>query len=762
MTKNLQKLMLLIIACSFISYAQVQLKFITQNGYGNNLYIDNVTVGNRFNVDAAVGSINNINNGTSYAVSTESFTVAPNVSVFNMGKQDITTEFTVTMTASPIGYTSTKTISSLSSGQYTDVVFDDLTITPSQELNINITTNLSGDENAENNTFEQNTIYLPGAQRNILFEEWTSSTCGPCASNNPSVDAFIAANFSTVVPVKYHMNWPAPGNDPMYLYNPTQATDRRSYYGVNAVPNVIVDGCVDPAYPYTLSSSLPDAYNSRINVGSPLTVTVTDTKVGDYDSIKADITVEVLSPLETGQYYLRVHAVERHIHYTTAPGSNGEKDFYDVFRKAYPNSLGTSIPTAVGTYNYSITYALDNTNWVDSMMYTIAFVQNDETKEIINCGKGRDEVSKTSLIPGSNQLVEKPVVAPELISAEQSVIFNHRPDDINSVFNYELFEGEFPASGWTLKNPDGGLTYIQYTGANGPSFGGTKSVKMDFYSYSTTGATDTLISKVFTGADVMDSVKFNYAYAQYNSSYIDGLVVLLSVDGGLTFPHKIFDKSGSALSTTSATTNAFVPTAGQWATFSYSLESLLPVELTSFTAQVTSSNVNLSWTTATEINNLGFEIERSVDNKNFITVGFVKGSGTVTEPKSYLFKDNYSVKGTQTVYYRLKQVDYNGTYDYSDAISVVLDIPAEYSLGQNYPNPFNPSTKIKYSVPQNGLVSIVVYDVTGQVVSTLVNEVKEAGNYEVDFNAAGLSSGIYFYIMTSNEFTQIKKMSILK
>jgi hypothetical protein len=188
----------------------------------------------------------------------------------------------------------------------------------------------------------------------------------------------------------------------------------------------------------------------------------------------------------------------------------------------------------------------------------------------------------------------------------------------------------------------------------------------------------------------------------------------------------------------------------------------LPVELTSFTAKAFVGKVQLDWTTATEINNSGFEIERSFDGNTFSAVGFVRGNGTTTEPRSYSFTDDIQVNGIQTIYYRLKQVDFNGSVNYSEVVSVVPEIPIEYALGQNYPNPFNPSTKIKYSVPQNGLVSIVVYDLTGQKIATLLNEVKEPGNYDIDFNAAGLSSGVYFYRMTAGNFTQVHKMSILK
>jgi hypothetical protein len=188
----------------------------------------------------------------------------------------------------------------------------------------------------------------------------------------------------------------------------------------------------------------------------------------------------------------------------------------------------------------------------------------------------------------------------------------------------------------------------------------------------------------------------------------------------------------------------------------------LPVELTSFTASVIAGKINLNWTTATELNNSGFEIERSFDGNTFFAVGFMKGNGTTTEPRSYSYTDEFEYNATQSIYYRLKQVDYNGTVIYSEIVSVVIELPIEYALGQNYPNPFNPSTKLKYSVPQAGLVTIKVYDLTGQEVATLVNEIKEPGKFELNINASELSSGVYFYKMTSGSFSQVKKMSVLK
>jgi len=763
MKKSLLFFLTFFAALSTFTFSQVQLKFVTINGYGNNLYIDNVTVGNQFNLDAAVVSINNITSGTSYATSTLPFVIAPNVSVINVGKQNITTSFTVTMTAIPGGYTSTKTITSLNSGQSTNVTFDNLTITPDQGLDISVVTNLAGDENPTNNTLAQYTIYLPGTFRTVLLEEWTSSTCSPCAANNPTIDAFVAARFDSVVPIKYHMNWPAPGNDPMYLYNPTQATDRRNYYGVNSVPNIIMDGVVDPSYPYSDATSLPGAFYPRKKVGTPIAMSVIDTRIANGDSVRADVTVQVLSPLNPGNYYLRVHAVERHIKYATAPGSNGEKDFYDVFRKAYPNSLGTSVPTAVGTYNYSFTYALDKVVWVDSMIYTAAFVQNDQTKEVFNSAKGRNDVLENLIVNNQNTVVEKPVTALDIIGQSKPVSIVVNTDGINSVFSYELFEGSFPASGWTLKNPDGGLTFSQFTGANGPSIGGNKSVKMDFYSYSTTGASDTLTSKVFSGAEVTDSVKFNYAHANY-PGYTDRLVVKLSVDGGLTFPHTIFDKSGAALATVPASTNAFVPTASQWATFTYSLETVLPIELKSFTAQASGNSVNLNWSTATEVNNLGFEVQKKVADE-FLAIGFINGKGTTTEIQNYSFTDNDLQNGSYT--YRLKQVDLTGSFEYSNEVNVEVTGPQYFALNQNYPNPFNPSTKIDFSLAVDSKIILKVFNMLGEEVTTLINGNMTSGNHYINFDGINLNSGVYLYKLEAvgidgSSFTSVKKMTLIK
>ena len=185
---------------------------------------------------------------------------------------------------------------------------------------------------------------------------------------------------------------------------------------------------------------------------------------------------------------------------------------------------------------------------------------------------------------------------------------------------------------------------------------------------------------------------------------------------------------------------------------------VIPVELTSFTASVVGNSVQLQWATATETNNQGFEIQRGVNNRDFNTVGFVKGNGTTTETQSYTYVDNTELNGT--VYYRLKQLDLNGKYDYSKVVEITRVV--SYGLSQNYPNPFNPTTAITYSIPENSFVTLKVYDVLGSEVADLVNGEVEAGVHKVNFSGVDLNSGVYFYTIKAGNFSETKKLMLMK
>ncbi len=186
---------------------------------------------------------------------------------------------------------------------------------------------------------------------------------------------------------------------------------------------------------------------------------------------------------------------------------------------------------------------------------------------------------------------------------------------------------------------------------------------------------------------------------------------------------------------------------------------VLPVELTSFTVVSSSDGVLLSWKTATENNNSGFAVERSVDNKTFLNVGFVKGNGTSTKENVYSYLDK-NVSGK--LYYRLNQIDFNGTSKYSKTIEVDMNQPLSYLLNQNYPNPFNPTTVISYAIPKDGFITLKIYNMLGQEVANLYQGFQKAGSYHANFDASKLASGMYLYKLQTNNFTETKKMLLLK
>jgi hypothetical protein len=195
----------------------------------------------------------------------------------------------------------------------------------------------------------------------------------------------------------------------------------------------------------------------------------------------------------------------------------------------------------------------------------------------------------------------------------------------------------------------------------------------------------------------------------------------------------------------------------------------VPVELSSFAASVNGREVQLNWTTASEINNRGFEVERSL-GEEWTKIGYREGKGTTTGKTDYTFSDNFNYTSFEgKISYRLKQIDFDGTYNYSNAIEVEVDFtPKEYALYQNYPNPFNPSTTIKYALPFESNVRIQVYNLLGEMVTELLNSVQEVGFYDLVWNAHSYASGIYFYTINAksvdgkHDFNTVKKMLLVK
>ncbi len=252
--------------------------------------------------------------------------------------------------------------------------------------------------------------------------------------------------------------------------------------------------------------------------------------------------------------------------------------------------------------------------------------------------------------------------------------------------------------------------------------------------------------------------------------------ILLSTDGGQTFPIALAantpndgienvlipdNQTNTARIKIEAVGNVFFDMSNT----NFQIDAPVPVELVSFRAFSVSQSVFLEWKTATELNNYGFEIERSVDQSNFEKVTFIEGNGNSNIANEYYFTD--SPNGAGKFYYRLKQIDFNGASEYSNTVEVDLGMPKEYSLSQNHPNPFNPSTIIEFAIPVEAKVSIKIFNTIGQEVTEIVNDNFSGGINRVSFNARNISSGIYFYTIDAkgvdgSSFVSSKKMILMK
>jgi hypothetical protein len=256
--------------------------------------------------------------------------------------------------------------------------------------------------------------------------------------------------------------------------------------------------------------------------------------------------------------------------------------------------------------------------------------------------------------------------------------------------------------------------------------------------------------KLTNGGIISADVTFNYLQSDVVG---DETSYDLFRYNGIMIPYSPF-------SLNAATNVASVSGLNSFSDWTLGIDGNVPVELSSFTANVIGKSVKLNWQTETEVNNYGFEIERSVAKNSWEKIGFVNGSGNSNSQKKYSFTDENVL--SEKYSYRLKQVDNDGQFEYSKTIEVSLIKPAQFSLEQNYPNPFNPNTTIKFSIPEASNVKVVVFNLLGEEIKTLLNEQKESGTHSVIFNATNLNSGVYLYKIEAGSFIQTRKMTLVK
>ena len=260
-----------------------------------------------------------------------------------------------------------------------------------------------------------------------------------------------------------------------------------------------------------------------------------------------------------------------------------------------------------------------------------------------------------------------------------------------------------------------------------------------------------------------------FSYNIYRANHIDSSFSLLKT---VTHPDSTYMDANMEWDTHYYYVATSVDKFGNESSFSNmidtTLQSPVPVELYSFSARIShSKNIILEWSTKAESNNYGFELQRRSNESRgqFERIGFVKGNGTAEKSKNYHFVDKSLPGGMY--YYRLKQIDFDGSYQFSNTIEVTIILPYNFHLHQNYPNPFNNSTVITYNLPMNSHVELTIYDVIGHKVYRLIDLFQTKGKYSVkwdakDFLGREVGSGVYYYKIKTASFTEFRKMMLLK
>lgn len=600
-----------------------------------------------------------------------------------------------------------------------------------------------------------NTFYA--GDRMVIIERFTSWTCGPCASNNPTMEAFInSLDADKIVGIAYHMNWPAPGNDGYYLYNPTDNNARRSFYGINSIPQARMDGIISVLSPYS-NGGLTNDFNSRTNLLSPITVILTDSTFGDSIRVRARIYCEVLMPNPGA--FVHFSMQEKHNHFSSPPGTNGETDFYDVMRRMNNNGTGQYVQFLPGqTVILEKTFYKDPI-WNQPEVMPIVFIQQGQ--EMINAGK---KTNNFTLIPISSY---KSVQQGQSQSATYQMEIPVTTAGYNSQVTLSAAVDP-PNAGITVSFPNGN-TISTFPSTFNVQVNSSASVPTDAYRIIITGTnTNNKVHKTsvsyLVGKNFIN-VGANRSTLQFR---VDGTVYTNSAlfNWDLNSPHTLAAISPQVSGSTRWVFTSWsdggdsvhginVGTSISNYTVNYKTQFKLISFISPSALPVTVSGGNLFYDSASTVSFSPAPLQLTYNGKDYYFQrwnGTGNGSYTGTNPNAVI--SNMTNVVVQTAVY--DTIPPIGIQNLNNGVPVV------YQLYQNFPNPFNPVTKIKFDLPEQSNVNIRVYDILGNEVARIYNGELTAGFYEIDWNASDFASGVYFYRIDAGDFSSIKRMVLVK
>ncbi|RMD50173.1 MAG: T9SS C-terminal target domain-containing protein [Ignavibacteria bacterium] len=660
------------------------------------------------------------------------------------------------------------------------------------------------------------TITLNAQVRKIvLLEEATNASCGPCAANNPKLQDFFRHYFGGVVSVRYHAWWP--GTDPMYSLNQNENRDRIQYYSISGVPNYLMDGTDEgvPSSPAAMFQQM----KTGLAKGSPVKIIVA--KSLDADSIYANVKIKAYGDLSGSNLKLRVAVIERLVEYSSPPGANGEKEFPDVMRKFLTTTDGILLSSMSSGDSLEFSFSTDLwSEWDSTDLEVVAWIQNDTNKEVIQAGISlptfiidakspaatflelNQEYSYEYTIKNDNdsqlnlsiyfdklskpedwsiQMKYNSVLQDTLtlsVNPGDSVSFNlvlntsstpgsceimlkaaNADDPYLYGYSVGLF-GIVPGGEILFVDDDGGAQYdIYYKNILNDLGVSYTSIPQDYLNDMLGGSAssvsfNTVIWSVGWGFPAFVNTDIDFLVSHLNNGgnlFVAGQDIGWDIYEGSSNSKKIRDFYEKYLDANYVSDNANVFSvqgiAGDPITdgISFNISTVYDRYPESIKSNTGKSHPILKYTNSSKYAALAY------DQGTYKTVYLGIGLEQITQAdqRAKLLENILIWFG-----------DLTGVEKYSE------EIPTKFTLEQNYPNPFNPTTIIKFSIPSDGLskkiTTLKVYDILGKEVATLVQDNLSAGNYEVEFNASNLSSGIYLYTLTSGSYTETKKLMLLK
>lgn len=657
-------------------------------------------------------------------------------------------------------------------------------------------------------------------QRRVLLEEGTNTGCPDCVVLGPKVHDLWTRYYGTLIPLQYHAWWPA-NNDPFYLYNVDQNTDRIEYYADFHpdswfVPIVYLNG-----YRHGEPLSTDEVLKQALALASEhakvdLSVSVDNNEKGE---LSIDVKMIALDEIDDTNLKLRVAIIEREYVFDQAPNINGFDHFGAVMRQVIPSTAGEPVDFAAkaDTLDFNFTVPVDDA-WNMEEVYAVAWLQSDDTREVLQVN-----MNFPTYVVESNDSWQD-FMTPNSNYSKGYTITNNNETPLNVRLKYVIESND---ANWVVKITRGGVLYDSLDVTIDP--GRT----IDFRLSVTTSNTQGEIKVEVFAQNLDDPYGYGNSYPYYGLLANRG-VLLVDNDGELKFeeiyktvfdeiqvehatiPRSLFqqffaDKSSlpfdvvvwnnsnnkPSLDTTDVKIlQNYLDDGGRLLFTGQSVgKDIFETAGTSYIPEVQNFYNNYLGAQFVQDNAgvydivsvPGVSIMEGIDFSLFAVYprnpdAISSNTKVSSEILQYSGSDFYAAVINETEDYKtcllgfsIEQItpssiraefmqrimDYFDIYtDISNSEETI--IPEKYQLSQNYPNPFNPNTTIKYSLPENSFVNLKVYDVTGREVSELVNGEKQAGNYIVNFSAQNLPSGIYFYTLISGNFSDTKKMVILK